>query len=184
MQSKLRIFASFLLVFSLSLGIFLSLSSKVSATSPNAGDNGQDTCPETGGGWVKMDHLSGTTYDYTAPAGKLVAEVCYKASTQVIYYDVIPPMSPVTVISTVKNQNNKVQDISHASFRLVDVPQYEECSSTIRVSRGWTEWKINPEDESQEFSKMITYIVDSKDNQKQCADPVIQIETRDRALCE
>lgn len=89
MQSKLRIFASFLLVFSLTLGLFLSLSPK--GVDANKGQ-GQETCPNTGGGWIKVEHLTSKTYEYTAPAGKLVSKVCYKAANKVIYYDVVPPM--------------------------------------------------------------------------------------------
>jgi len=77
---------------------------------------GQETCPN-GGGWIKVDGLSGTSYTYTAPEDKLIAETCYKAGTVVEYDTIIPPQKTVTVISTVGF------DLSHASFRLVDEPQ-------------------------------------------------------------
>jgi hypothetical protein len=85
-----------------------------------------DTCPNTGGGWIKVDGLTSLSYTYTAPSGNLVAEVCYKASTEVVYYDVTPPQSPVVVTSTVWNKSGcpaangcNYQSLSHASFRLV-----------------------------------------------------------------
>jgi len=76
---------------------------------------GQETCPSTGD-WVKVDGLSGTGYTYTAPEGQLIAETCYKAGTNVIFNTISPPQKSVTVTSTVGN------DLSHASFRLVDEP--------------------------------------------------------------
>ena len=80
----------------------------------------QETCNE-GNGWVKVDGLSGTVFTYTAPDGYLVAETCYKASTTVIYDTIAPPQQVVTVVSEVYNQNEQVQELSHASFLLVVV---------------------------------------------------------------
>jgi hypothetical protein len=77
---------------------------------------GQETCPATGD-WVKIEGLSGKEYIYTAPEGKLIAETCYKAGTEVEYDTISPPQKTVTVTSTVGF------DLSHASFRLVDEPQ-------------------------------------------------------------
>lgn len=77
---------------------------------------GQETCPASGD-WVKQDGLSGTSFTFTAPEGKLIAETCYKASTEVIFNIINPPKKSVTVISTVGH------DLSHASFRLVDEPE-------------------------------------------------------------
>lgn len=57
-------------------------------------------------------------------------------------------------------------------------PVYEACDSTIRLSRGWSDWKTNPEDSTEEYRQKTTYIVDSVDNKVQCADPVVQTETR------
>ena len=75
-----------------------------------------DVCPD-GGDWVKVDGLSGQSYTYTAPEGKLVAETCYKAGTNVVYETIDPPQEEVTVNSEFQ------QDLSHASFRLVDEPK-------------------------------------------------------------
>ena len=81
------------------------------------------TCPNTGNGWIKVDSINALSYMYTAPDGKLVESVCYKAGTTKIEYDVSPPESPHTVNSTVLNPvGNNYQNISHASFKLVDVP--------------------------------------------------------------
>jgi hypothetical protein len=74
---------------------------------------GQETCPASGD-WVKVDGLTGTTYTYTAPAGKLIVETCYKAATNVIFNIINPPKKSVTIISEVGF------DLSHASFRLID----------------------------------------------------------------
>ena len=76
---------------------------------------GQETCPNSGG-WIKIDGLSGTSFTYTAPEGKLISETCYKAGTSVIYKTISPPQKSVTVTSTVGH------DLSHASFRLVNEP--------------------------------------------------------------
>lgn len=78
----------------------------------------QETCNE-GNGWVKVDGLSGTSFTYTAPEGFAVAGTCYKASTTVIYDTIAPPQQIVTVVSEVYNQNEQVQELSHASFLLV-----------------------------------------------------------------
>jgi hypothetical protein len=92
----------------------------------SAGEAGIDTCP-SGGDWIKIEPLSGTSYTYTAPAGRLVAEVCYKAGDTVVKYLVTPPTQTVTVNSTVWNKPEcpeatgcNYQDLSHASFRLVN----------------------------------------------------------------
>lgn len=115
MQSYTKIFAGVLLVLSLTFLMFVSLTPKrVSAV--------QEVCPETGGGWIKVDELSSTTYDYTAPTGKLVSRVCYKASTTVNYLEIDPAQESVKVTSTVLNSNDKVQNLSHASFLLIDKP--------------------------------------------------------------
>lgn len=76
---------------------------------------GQETCPQTGD-WVKIEGLAGKEYVYTAPEGYLIAETCYKAGTNVVFESINPPQSSVTVISTVGN------DLSHASFRIVEAP--------------------------------------------------------------
>ena len=60
---------------------------------------GQETCPD-GGDWTKVDGLSGTSYTFNAPEGKLIAETCYKAATYVIFSVIDPPQASVTVVST------------------------------------------------------------------------------------
>ncbi len=157
MQSKLRFFAGYLIIFSLIFSsIFVLSSNDVSANSDNGNGQGQDTCPSTGD-WHKVDDLSGKTFVYSAPYGKAVAEVCYKASTTVVQYDVEPPMQTVTVESSVKNQNDKVQDLSHASFRLVDFEEKEETHNFKLTSMCYDEerlvrvWRVFHNDLSDEF---------------------------------
>ncbi len=101
--------------------VFLFALAAVGTSTVLANGGGQDTCP-SGGDWTKVDGLSGTSYTFNAPAGYLVAETCYKASTTVVYGNVNPPTGSATVTSSVTNQNGKIQDLSHASFRLVTVP--------------------------------------------------------------
>ena len=84
----------------------------------------QEVCPNKGevegeGVWEKKDGLTGTSFTYTAPDGKLISKWCYKAATTVNKGDVIPPDSSVTITSTVKNKNGEIQEISHASFLLI-----------------------------------------------------------------
>ena len=111
------------LVFVLALALSLSA---VSTTPTLAAPN---VCPDTGDDWVKVDHLTGQSYTYTAPDGYLVAEWCYKASTTVVTGDVNPPQKTVTVTSTVLNPvDNNIQDLSHASFRLVEDKGGQWCS--------------------------------------------------------
>ena len=89
----------------------------------------QETCPNSGG-WDKVDPLSGLSYTYTVPSGKLVTEWCYKASTTVVYGVVNPPAGVVTVESTVLNpQENNYQNLSHASFKLIDDPLETETET-------------------------------------------------------
>lgn len=77
-----------------------------------------ETCPQESP-WVKVDNIKALSYEYTAPEGKEIVEVCYKAGVTVVYYDVEPPKSSKTVDSEVLNPvGNNFQDISHASFRL------------------------------------------------------------------
>lgn len=87
------------------------------------------TCPQTDG-WVKVDHLSGFSYTYTAPEGYLVDQTCYKAATQIVYEIVNPPASPVTVTSTVTNSNGQLQELSHASFHLIEIPRATPVTPT------------------------------------------------------
>jgi len=74
---------------------------------------GQETCPD-GGDWIKVDGLTGKSYTYNAPAGKVIIETCYKAGTEVVYDTINPPQTSVTVTSEFQF------DLSHASFRLAN----------------------------------------------------------------
>lgn len=143
MQSKLRIFATAFLVFSLSLFVFLFISPReVDA------NNGQEVCPNTGGGWVKVDGLNSLTHMYNAPADKLISKVCYKASTEVVYKTVNPPQASYLVSSEVFNSPGQgvictapgepengcsLQNLSHASFLLVDKPVVPDPYFNIAV---------------------------------------------------
>lgn len=73
---------------------------------------GQEVCPNTGNGWIKIDNLNGYTFTYTAEEGFLVAESCYKASTNVVYETYEPPQETV-VITTLDHE------LSHVSVRVV-----------------------------------------------------------------
>jgi hypothetical protein len=86
-------------------------------TAKNDGEQGQETCPD-GGGWLKIEPIDALTYEYTAPDGQLIAEVCYKASTEVIYID-IEDAASYEFVSTVTNKNGELQEISHVSVRLI-----------------------------------------------------------------
>lgn len=105
---------------------------------------GQDTCP-VGDGWVKIEPLSGLSYEYTAPEGKLIAESCYKVgSHDPVFQTYDPAQSSVTVTSTLFNSPGGAictapgvpepgcayQDLSHASFRLIDDPGTETPTAT------------------------------------------------------
>jgi hypothetical protein len=115
-MEKMKKVLAVMLVFVFALAAVGSSTYAVSASG-----GGQQTCP-SGGDWTKVDGLSGTSYTFNAPNGYLVAETCYKASTTVVYGAVNPPAGSATVTSSVTNQNGNVQDLSHASFRLVTVP--------------------------------------------------------------
>jgi hypothetical protein len=60
----------------------------------------------------------------------------------VIFYNVNPPAGSVTITSTVTNQNNQVQDISHYSLRLVDAP--DECPDVSGFQSTNTECEPDP----------------------------------------
>ena len=86
-----------------------------------------DVCPD-GGDWVKVNDIDAQSYTYNAPAGKLIYQTCYKAGTSVVYdppgngsFD--PGVASIKVTSRVWNPTeNNYQDISHASFRLTNIP--------------------------------------------------------------
>lgn len=96
------------------LGAFIMLV----AVPASANGNGQDTCPE-GDGWVKYDDLDGLTFtipEEDIPEGYVVTENCFKAANTLVF-----GTGPTVTNETVVNQNGKLQDISHASFLLVQV---------------------------------------------------------------
>jgi len=103
-----------------------------------------ETCPHNGD-WVKVDGLSGLTYDYTAPEGKLIAESCYKAGNHdPVFATYDPALASVTIVSKVFNSPGGVictapgvpdpgcayQELSHASFRLIGDPGTETPTET------------------------------------------------------
>lgn len=86
--------------------------------------NGQTTCPKASP-WVKVDNLSGSTYLYTAPAGYLITDVCYKHSTFVHQFSIDPATSFSVVADFHTDQHpghNHQYALSHAAFRLAAVP--------------------------------------------------------------
>ena len=108
----------------------------------------QETCPATGD-WVKVEPLSGLSYEYTAPEGKLIAESCYKVGDHdPVFQTYDPALSPVTVTSTLFNspggaictapgvphEGCAYQELSHASFRLIDDPGTETPTETETVT--------------------------------------------------
>jgi hypothetical protein len=113
--------------------------------SGNNNVNGQETCPKTGNGWVKVDDLSGLTYTFTdIPYGYEVTDNCYKAGTSVVYG------SGPTVTSTVWNKEGctkvgrgcNYQELSHASFKLAkkDTPKGEYY---FQFAKEWKGDKID-----------------------------------------
>jgi hypothetical protein len=78
--------------------------------------NGQEVCPH-GGAWTKVDGLTGKSYTFNAPSGKVIVETCYKAGTEVVYDTINPGETSVTVTSAFQF------DLSHASFRLDDIKE-------------------------------------------------------------
>jgi hypothetical protein len=79
----------------------------------------QETCPKDEG-WTKVDGLTGKSYSFNSSSDKLIVEWCYKASTTVKYGSVNPPSSSYTVESSVNDKNQEIQNLSDASFRLID----------------------------------------------------------------
>lgn len=144
MSSKLRKHLKFVPQFFTVLGaLSMAFALLLSVVNVPVMANGQETCPD-GGDWEKKDGLSGTSYNYDAPTGKLIVEWCYKSSTTVNYGSVNPPQASVSITSTVKNDNNKVQDISHASFRLIDKPADTPVPPTLTPSNTPTNTPVPP----------------------------------------
>lgn len=98
---------------------------------------GQDTCPD-GGEWTKVDNLSGFTYTFTAPAGAIITDNCYKAGTSVVYGEgntvtsgVFNSPRGVTCTAVgVPHQACNYQELSHASFRVIGITPTQEPTPT------------------------------------------------------
>ncbi len=91
----------------------------VGATAASA-DQPDFICPDGVGGWVKTEPVDLLSTTATAPSGKLIAEVCYKAGDNNAFFNVNPPASSVTITSTLLNNGGQIAEISHYSLRLVD----------------------------------------------------------------
>lgn len=98
----------------------------------NSENTAEGVCP-SGGDWVKVDGLTGSSYTYTAPAGKEIVAWCYKASTTVNSGVVSPPASSYTVTSTVPDGGIGVKDLSHASFQLQDIVIPVENTASLTI---------------------------------------------------
>lgn len=62
-------------------------------------------------------------------------------------------------------------------------PPYETCSETVAVTGEWSDWSVDPQDESQLVrSRTITY-VDSQDREVVC-DTDTEYEYMDRPVCQ
>lgn len=163
--------ATFLSIFALVvmvLGVFATAGPAYA--SPDETGGGADVCPE-GGDWVKVDGLSGHSYSYSAPAGKLVAEVCYKHAWYLHQYDVTPPAPGVIVIADWHPLPFTSRwwrpELSHASFRLVDAPEPPEppdgeISRTVidgDCVEGGREWTLNFSNVTQNTGDGAVYML-------------------------
>jgi hypothetical protein len=105
----------------------LVLSSGVALLVSAAPANAADTCPD-GGDWIKVDGLSSLTHTIDAPADKLIAEVCAKSSTNLVQLPLNPPQASYEFDSEalgLLGPQGQAQELSHISYRLVDVPEEE-----------------------------------------------------------
>lgn len=116
MLSKVRKYLKFLPKFFTVLGA-VSMAFALLLSVVNMPVIGQaETCPASGD-WIKVDVGDKPNFQYTAPDGKLVAEWCYKAGNNpLVFENVVPPQKQVSLTSIYQ------QGISHASFRLVNIP--------------------------------------------------------------
>jgi hypothetical protein len=103
------------------LAIALGLGGAVVSTTAASAQQPDTICPSTEG-WVKTDGVDSMSVTAVAPTGKLIAEVCYKASTQQERLSINPELASVLITSTLLNPGNQVANISHYSLRLVDAP--------------------------------------------------------------
>jgi hypothetical protein len=163
MQSKFKLLINLLLVLTITFSLYILLSpTSTYAQQGNQGNQGSqgnqgnqgnqpDPVCEHGEGWEKKDNLTGITYFYTAPEDKLIAETCYYSASKAFYADINPPVSSITIQSEKTNDNGEIQEISHATFRLIDKPTTPELlplkiNKTVNTSltRTW-DWKIKKE---------------------------------------
>jgi hypothetical protein len=149
-----------------------------------------DVCP-SGGGWVKVDGLSGKTYTYTAPAGAQIVEVCYKHATFTHTFS-INPVTSYTV--TADFHGDRQPDLSHASFRLerLPTPTPEPTPEPIRLRLNCTGWGLMRGDElidSGEWTKpfeletatsqFVDYLIrEPEECLKERGDPTLRIGGR------
>lgn len=173
MQSKLRIFASFLLVFSLTLGLFLTLSPKgVVATDVNV-------CPK-GNGWIKFDlNDNAKEKEYNAGSGYIVSEVCVKGGSTREYFstDATKSCWVVTGIGTQiskakenwngNNKGHECKDISHVSFKVEK--KYVQCTQTTESTGEWSEWMTDPKNKYMEYRERTIYQLDSVNSSIVCS---------------
>ncbi len=103
------------------LGGFSIAAPTASANQAPATNDG--VCSE-GGGWHKIDGLSGTSYTITAPDGWLITDTCVKAANcPPVTQTVSPPAASVTVYSTCPNPEHpeQMREISHVAYKKVRV---------------------------------------------------------------
>ena len=145
---------SFLVLPSIMFALFLAFS-PVGRVEAISGGVPAETCPATGD-WVKVDDLSGLLYTYTALEGQLIAESCYKAGSHTPFFQTYDPaLSSVTVTSTLLNpQGNAAQELSHASFRLVNEPDDDMCEWNLEIPADDDDC-VPPEEEMCEWDETI-----------------------------
>jgi len=105
----------------------LVLSSGVALIATAAPANAADTCP-AGGEWTKVDGLSSLTHTIDAPAEMLIAEVCAKSATNLVQFPLNPPQASYEFDAEalgLLGPQGQPQELSHISYRLVDVPEEE-----------------------------------------------------------
>ncbi|GEN79946.1 hypothetical protein [Actinotalea fermentans] len=103
-------------------GLALGVAGLVALAVPAAA--AQETCPDTGGDWIKEDGVADGTYTLTvaAPSKMVIVETCVKAANDVAFATYSPGENVVTVTSPATNDAGAQQSISHVSYRLEMVP--------------------------------------------------------------
>ena len=120
---------------------------------------GQETCPQDAL-WVKIEDIDEQSYTYTAPEGFEVEESCYKAGTTLRFETYDPTQEEVTVTSNVWNNaicnifpsfpGCNYRDISHASFKLVEIEEpVEVCEDEEATNFGKEEECVYPEPDEE-----------------------------------